>query len=84
MIMVWICFLIFRHIYEGKQTSVHNSGVFVYTNLIEYLLNAYVNHQRSCTKVVGKLKAELKDKFAVGIIDKGTGIHKGMSGDCGY
>lgn len=43
---------------------------YVDTNLIEYLLNAYVNYQHSCTKVVGKLKAELKDKFAVGIIDK--------------
>lgn len=43
---------------------------YVDTNLIEYLLSAGVNHQHSCTKVVGQLKTTFKDKFAIGIIDK--------------
>ena len=43
---------------------------YVDTNLIEYLLDACVNHQHSCSKVVGQLKTTFNDKFAVGIIDK--------------
>ena len=43
---------------------------FVDTNLIEYLLNAGVNHQHCCSKVVGQLKSTFADKFAIGIIDK--------------
>lgn len=43
---------------------------FVDTNLIEYLLNAGVNHQHCCSKVVGQLKTTFADKFAIGIIDK--------------
>lgn len=43
---------------------------YVDTNLTEYLLDAAVNHQHSCTKVVGLLKDKFADKFAVGIIDK--------------
>lgn len=43
---------------------------FVDTNLIEYLLNAGVNHQHCCSQVVGQLKSKFVDKFAVGIIDK--------------
>lgn len=43
---------------------------YVDTNLIEYLLDAGVNHQHSCSKVVGQLKTKYADKFAVGIIDK--------------
>lgn len=43
---------------------------YVDTNLIEYLLNAGVNHQHCCSKVVGQLKTTFADKFAVGIIDK--------------
>ena len=43
---------------------------FVDTNLIEYLLNAGVNHQHCCSKVIGQLKSTFADKFAIGIIDK--------------
>ena len=43
---------------------------FVDTNLIEYLLNAGVNHQHCCSKVVGQTKSTFVDRFAVGIIDK--------------
>lgn len=43
---------------------------YVDTNLIEYLLNAGVNHQHCCSKVVNQLKTKFADKFAVGIIDK--------------
>jgi hypothetical protein len=43
---------------------------YVDTNLIEYLLDACVNHQHSCSKVVGQLKTTFADSFAVGIIDK--------------
>jgi len=43
---------------------------YVDTNLVEYLLNAGVNHQHSCTKVVGQLKTTFKDKFAIGVIDR--------------
>lgn len=43
---------------------------YVDTNLIEYLMSAGVNHQHSCTKVVGLLNNQFKDKFAIGIIDK--------------
>lgn len=43
---------------------------YVDTNLIEYLLDAHVNHQHSCTKVIGNLKNSYRDKFAVGIIDR--------------
>ena len=43
---------------------------YVDTNLVEYLVKAGVNHQHSCTKVVGLLKNNFADKFAIGIIDK--------------
>ena len=43
---------------------------FVDTNLIEYLLNAGVNHQHCCSKVVGQMNSTFADRFAVGIIDK--------------
>ena len=43
---------------------------YVDTNLIESLIGADVNHQHSCTKVIGILNKQLKDKFAIGIIDK--------------
>lgn len=43
---------------------------YVDTNLIEYLLDGRVNHQHSCTKVIGNLKNSHKDKFAIGIIDR--------------
>ena len=43
---------------------------YVDTNLVEYLLGAGVNHQHSCSKVVGQLKGTFADRFAVGIIDK--------------
>lgn len=43
---------------------------YVDTNLIEYLVNAKVNHQHSCTKVIGLLNTKFKDQFAIGIIDR--------------
>lgn len=43
---------------------------YVDTNLMQYLLNGTVNHQHSCTKVVGNLKNKFKDRFAVGVIDR--------------
>lgn len=43
---------------------------YVDTNLIEYLLNAGVNHQHCCSKVVGQMNSTFADRFAVGIIDK--------------
>ena len=43
---------------------------FVDTNLIEYLLNAGVNHQHCCSKVVEKLNNTFAEQFAIGIIDK--------------
>ena len=43
---------------------------YVDTNMIEYLLDAGVNHQHSCSKVVGQLKTTFSDRFAIGIIDK--------------
>lgn len=43
---------------------------YVDTNLIEYLLDAGVNHQHSCSKVVGQLNTTFANSFAVGIIDK--------------
>lgn len=43
---------------------------FVDTNLIEFLLNAGVNHQHCCSKVVGQMNSIFADRFAVGIIDK--------------
>lgn len=43
---------------------------YVDTNLIEYLLEAGVNHQHSCSKVVARLNTTFVDRFAIGIIDK--------------
>lgn len=43
---------------------------YIDTNPIEYLLNAAVNHQHCCSKVVGQLNTTFADKFAIGIIDK--------------
>lgn len=43
---------------------------FVDTNLIEYLLGSCVNHQHSCSNVVGRLDNTFKDRFAIGLIDK--------------
>ncbi len=43
---------------------------YVDTNLISTLVNAAVNHQKSCTKVGGTLKSKYPDSFAIGIIDK--------------
>lgn len=54
-----------------KQKILHvMPECYVDTNLTEYLLDAAVNHQHSCTKVIGLLKDKFADKFAVGIIDK--------------
>ena len=36
---------------------------YVDTNLIEYLLNAGVNHQHCCSKVVGQLKTTFAEKI---------------------
>ncbi|MBO5838966.1 MAG: hypothetical protein J6R06_04745 [Bacteroidales bacterium] len=41
---------------------------FIDTNLIEFLLNAKVNHQHSCNNVIKALNNK-KDEFAIGIID---------------
>ena len=38
---------------------------YVDTNLIEFLLDAGVNHQHSCSKVVGQLNTTFADSFAV-------------------
>lgn len=54
---------------------------YVDTNLIEYLVKAGVNHQHSCTKVVGLLKNKFADKFAIGIIDKDK-VELGYIKDC--
>lgn len=54
---------------------------YVDTNLIEYLLNAGVNHQHSCSMVVGQMNSIFKDKFAVGIIDKDK-VKLGYIKDC--
>lgn len=54
---------------------------YVDTNLIEYLLDASVNHQHSCSKVVGQLKTTFGDKFAVGVIDKDK-VELGYIGEC--
>lgn len=43
---------------------------YVDTNLIEYLLDAGVNHQHCCSKVVGQLKTTFANRFAIGIVDK--------------
>ena len=54
---------------------------YVDTNLIEYLVKAGVNHQHSCTKVVGLLKNNFADKFAIGIIDKDK-VELGYINEC--
>ena len=43
---------------------------YVDTNLIEFLLDARVNHQHCCSKVVGTLEKVYRDSFAIGIIDR--------------
>lgn len=43
---------------------------YVDTNLVEFLVDCPVNHQHSCTKVVGLLEGKFNDSFAIGIIDK--------------
>ena len=54
---------------------------YVDTNLIEYLLDAGVNHQHSCSKVVGQFKSTFADRFAIGIIDKDK-VELGYIGEC--
>ncbi len=54
---------------------------YVDTNLIEYLLDAGVNHQHCCSKVVGQLNTTFADKFAVGIIDKDK-VEVGYISEC--
>lgn len=54
---------------------------YVDTNLIEFLLNAGVNHQHCCSKVVGQLKTTFADRFAIGIIDKDK-VEMGYIGEC--
>ena len=54
---------------------------YVDTNLIEYLLDAGVNHQHSCTKVIGQLKTTFANRFAVGIIDKDK-VELGYIAEC--
>lgn len=54
---------------------------YIDTNLIEYLLNAKVNHQHCCSKVVQQLKEKFADRFAIGIIDKDK-VQLGYISDC--
>jgi len=54
---------------------------YVDTNLIEYLLDAGVNHQHSCSKVIGQLKTTFADGFAIGIIDKDK-VELGYISEC--
>ncbi len=54
---------------------------YVDTNLIELLLDASVNHQHCCSKVVGLLNSKLIDKFAIGIIDRDK-VELGYIRDC--
>ena len=54
---------------------------YVDTNLIEYLLNAGVNHQHCCSKVVGQLNTTFADRFAIGIIDKDK-VQLGYLSEC--
>lgn len=54
---------------------------YVDTNLIEYLLNAGVNHQHCCSKVVGQLNTTFADKFGIGIIDKDK-VQLGYLAEC--
>jgi hypothetical protein len=44
------------------------SECFIDTNLIEFLLNAKVNHQHCCNNVIKTLNNK-KDEFSIGIID---------------
>lgn len=44
------------------------SECYIDTNLIEFLLNAKVNHQHCCNNVVKTLN-DKKDEFSIGIID---------------
>lgn len=52
---------------EKKLNNVI-SECFIDTNLIEFLLNAKVNHQHCCNNVVKTLN-DKKDEFSIGIID---------------
>ena len=54
---------------------------YVDTNLIEYLLDASVNHQHSCSRVVGQLNSTFVNRFAIGIIDKDK-VELGYIRDC--
>lgn len=66
-----------------KQNKLLNvmPECYVDTNLIEYLLNAGVNHQHCCSKVIGQLNSTFADKFAIGIIDKDK-VQLGYIQDC--
>lgn len=54
---------------------------YVDTNLIEYLLDAGVNHQHCCSKVVGQLNTTFANSFAIGIIDKDK-VQMGYVSEC--
>lgn len=54
---------------------------YVDTNLVEYLLDAGVNHQHCCNKVVAQLNTRFVDKFAIGIIDRDK-VRLGYIQDC--
>ncbi len=66
-----------------KQSKLLNimPECYIDTNLIEYLLDAGVNHQHCCSKVVGQLNTTFLDRFAVGIIDKDK-VQLGYIKDC--
>lgn len=65
---------------RGKLLNVMPE-CYVDTNLIEYLLDAGVNHQHCCSKVVSQLKTTFNDSFAIGIIDKDK-VELGYISEC--
>ena len=66
---------------NGRKKLEVMPECYVDTNLIEYLLDAGVNNQHSCNKVIGQLNSTFSDKFAVGIIDKDK-VEQGYVQEC--
>ena len=70
MIAVRMCFLILKHSFDMADALRIIPECYVDTNLVSALLGGIgVNHQKSCNKVVGRMKDKYGDDFAVGIID---------------
>lgn len=57
---------------------------YIDTNLVEYLLNSHgVNHQKGCNAVAKKMmESNLKDQFAIGVIDNDKRQHSYMREFC--